>query len=215
MRPQEKLMGLGVGNLSETELLAILINTGTQKNNALSLAQVLTKKVSSKELANLALPTLLAIPGIGQSKATRILASIELGKRIFSPNSLNSILIKSASDALNELRDLISKNQEQIVALYLNARGELLKKELVALGKVNTALIEPKEIFKVALAYPCTSIILAHNHPSGDPTPSSEDIEFTKKMHEASELMGIKLFDHLIVCKTSYFSFRENKEMKN
>lgn len=208
-RPREKLENKGSQNLSNVELLALLLGTGRPKKNVISLSQTLLNHYPLSKLSQITLSQLTAILGIGKSKATRILAALELGNRIYAPSSLNKSVIKTTIDALEQLRDITDKKQEHIVVLYLNARHELIQKEVVALGNLNSNLIEPKEIFYPAIMTPCAGIILSHNHPSADPTPSKEDIIFTKRIQAAGEILGIPLIDHLIVCSSGYFSFKK------
>lgn len=209
LRPREKLLAKGAENLSDSELLAILLGTGTKQRNALSLAQFLFKSISLRELANVSPDQLEKIGGVGKGKAARIIAAIELGKRLFASSSLVKVIVQTTADALLQVKDIAAKKQEHLVVLYLNARHELLQKETVGMGSLNAMVIEPKEIFSPAVLMPCATIIIAHNHPSGDPNPSEEDIRFTKRIQAAGELMGIPLLDHLIVSHSDYFSFRE------
>jgi DNA repair protein RadC len=209
-RPREKLFQKGAQNLSDAELLGLLLGTGTKKQNAVKLAELLLKEIPLQKLATLPQEKLQETSGIGIGKAARILAALELGQRIFSPVSLQKVILRTYEQILAECRDLAEKNQEQLLALYVNARYELIQKEIIALGSVNALRIEPKEIFAPALLTPCTTIILAHNHPSKNPSPSEDDIQFTRRVQEAGELLGVHLFDHLIITSTTYFSFRDN-----
>jgi DNA repair protein RadC len=154
---------------------------------------------------------LIRFPGVGKSKASRIRAAIELGNRLFAPKSFTQTVMKSTEDVLVHLKEIAEKKQEYLVVFYLNARFELLQKEIVGQGGLNNMMITPKEIFSYALQTPCASLIVAHNHPSGDPMPSDDDIAFTTRIHEAGEVMSITLLDHIIVGKKGYFSFRDNK----
>lgn len=213
-RPREKLVERGSHNLSDAELIAILLGTGTRGKNALYIASSLLKQFSPDQLTNISLEELSVLPGVGKVKAIRIKAALELGERIFSPTALSLSKIHSAHDAIGEVKNIIDKRQERIVVLYLNARYELIQKEVIAIGTINSSYIEPRDIFAPAMSIACDSIIIVHNHPSNDTTPSEDDISFTKRIHQTGEVMGITLRDHIIVSKTSYFSFRENKEGK-
>ncbi len=210
-RPQEKLLQKGSSNLTNAELLAIILGTGRRKQNVISLAEQILKQFPIEKISLVPLENLIKIPGIGRVKAARVLAAIELGQRIFSKETVNKTYIRSTLDMLSQLREIADKRQENLVVLYLNARDELIKKETIAIGNINAMHIELKEILSPALTNPAISIIMAHNHPSQDPDPSDADIIFTKKLQEAGEIMGIKLLEHLIICKSSYFSFAENK----
>ena len=154
----------------------------------------------------------MRIPGIGKTKAARIRAALELGERAFAPVVFTTVVLKSTADVVMHVRDIAEKKQEHLLVLYLNARYELLRKEVVGVGSLNHMRITAKEIFSPALQTPCASIIIAHNHPSGDPTPSDDDITFTMTMQKAGDIMGISMLDHLVVARGGYFSFRDNKK---
>jgi DNA repair protein RadC len=208
-RPREKLLVKGSENLTDAELIAILLGTGTKEHNALTVASKLLQKYPLKSLADIHIPQLEKISGIGKVKALHIQAALELGKRIFAPESITKTMIYTTNDAISICRDIASKKQEHMLVLYLNARHELLQKEVIGMGSLNALVIEPKEIFSPGLLTPCAEIIIIHNHPSGDVTPSDEDVQFTQRVQNAGEILGIQLIDHLIVCSSGYFSFRE------
>jgi DNA repair protein RadC len=212
LRPREKLLTVGARNLSEAELLAILLGTGTTKVNAIALSEKVLKQFPLQKLDG-QFNELVKYQGVGKAKAARIAAALELGERLFAPTTVTKITIKTAHDVLGEVRDIADKKQEYLIVLYLNARHELVLKEVVGMGTLNSLRITPKEIFSHALQTPCASIIVVHNHPSNDPEPSDDDITFTRRIHEAGEVMGIPLIDHVIVSKSGYFSFRDDKEV--
>ncbi len=211
-RPREKMIANGRSNSSTAELLAILFNTGSKKNSALSLGETVLRKFTLEKLPQITIDQLTSIPGIGASKATRLLAAIELGQRMFDAPSLSKIVIHNLQDTVHLLKEYADKRQEYLICLYINARHELIQKEVLGVGNLNTLRIEPREIFRPALSSPCAGVILAHNHPSGDPTPSEDDIAFTKRIHEAGQIMGIPLLDHVIIGSKKYFSFVEYRE---
>ena len=210
-RPREKLLLTGCHNLSDEELIAILLGTVSQKFNAVQVSRILLTKYPLPKLALTSLGALRNVSGIGNAKATRILAAIEVGSRIFAAPSLTKVVIRSTTDVLSQAREFIEKKQEFLVVLYLNARYELIQKEVVGQGGLNKLLLTPKEIFGHAIISPCASIIVIHNHPSGDPTPSDDDIMFTQRIQSAGEVLGISMLDHVIVSASGYFSFQENK----
>ena len=210
LRPREKLFVQGAKNLSEAELIAILLGTGSAKQNALVLGDKLLRQFPLAKLDG-QFKEMVKYPGVGAAKAARIAAALELGERLFAPASVTKISIRTAQDVLSQVRDIADKKQEYLVVLYLNARHELVSKEVVGMGSLNNLRITPKEIFTHALQTPCASIIVIHNHPSNDPSPSDDDIHFTRRIHEAGEVMGIPLIDHVIVSKTGFYSFREDK----
>lgn len=210
LRPREKLFAQGAKNLSEAELLAILLGTGSAKQNALVLGDKLLQQFPLQKLDG-QLKEMVRYPGVGTAKAARIAAALELGERLFAPASVTKIIVKTAQDVIAQVRDIADKKQEYLIVLYLNARREQVLKEVVGMGSLNSLRITPKEIFSHALQTPCASLIIVHNHPSNDPAPSDDDISFTRRIHEAGEVMGIPLIDHVIVSKSGYFSFREDK----
>lgn len=210
-RPREKLEYKGAQNLSDAELLAIILGTGTKKQNAVILAKKILNSFPLSKLTAISINQLLVIPGIGKTKASRIIACLELGHRIFTVPALNTTLINSTAEAIVQAKEISSKKQEHLLVLYLNARHQLIGKEIIAIGNLNALMIEPKEVFLPALTTPCCEIIICHNHPSDNPTPSKDDILFTQTIQKAGIIMGIGLIDHLIVCRSGYFSFREQK----
>jgi len=208
-QPRERLSSFGVENLDEAELLAILLSSGTREKNVLNLAREILKKFPLRTLRTYSIKELVQIDGIGPVKAGKILAAIELGKRSLGTQSLHQLLVPP--DVVREVKDITNKSQEHLLALYLNARHELIQKQIICIGTLNQVIIEPRDIFSYALLLPSPLIILVHNHPSGDPTPSDPDISFTKRLVDAGKLLGIKIVDHIIVTKDNYASFRERK----
>ncbi len=206
-QPRERLDTLGVSNLTEAELLAILLSSGTKKKNVLSVAKQVLNQFPLKGLLSTTLKDLAKVDGIGKVKAGKILAGIELGKRALGSTSLHLVL--TPKEVLHEVKDICTKSQEHLIALYLNARHELLQKQTISIGSLNQAVIEPRDIFSYALLLPSPFIILVHNHPSGDATASDADIRFTKRLVEAGNLLGIKIIDHIIVTAKDYSSFKE------
>lgn len=214
-RPREKMLYKGAENVTDVDLIAILLGTGTKTKNAISLAQTFLQQYPLERLATASFRSLKPIAGIGKVKMLRLFAAFELGKRIFANSSLSNISLSSSKDLLLQVRDIVEKKQEYLIVLYVNARQQLIQKEIIAVGRLNALYIEPKEIFAPAFATPCYGIYIAHNHPSGDTTPSDDDIRFTANIQKAAEILGIVLLDHLIVCQTEYFSFKENKIEKS
>ncbi len=208
LRPIEKLLEKGSQNLTTAELLAIILGTGRKNQNVLKLSESILKAFSLKDLEGKDLEKLLKFKGIGKTKAARLIALKEIADRVFSQNLFKTKII-TTKDAINEVKEISDKAQEYLVCLYLNARHELILKEVVAQGSLNRILIEARDIYKPAINTPCTSIILIHNHPSNDPTPSLDDITLTQRIKKAGKILGIELVDHLIITKSSYFSFKD------
>lgn len=207
-RPRERLVNIGVSNLKDEELLAILIGSGSKKQNVIVLAKKLLRKYPLKKLAKTKLSDLTKIKGMGKVKAGKLVASFELGKRVFEKDLAKKI--RSPLDVFYEVEDIKKKTREYLVAIFLNARHCLIEKKVITIGTLNANIVEPRDIFSFALKSPCAYIILVHNHPSGDPYPSEDDKRFTKKIQEAGEILGIEVLDHIIVTKNEYFSFKEN-----
>jgi len=210
-RPREKLIAKGVENLKDSELLAILLRTGTIGKNVIEIASQILSKYSKKRLLQMTYNDLSKISGIDSAKATTLLAAFELSKRALEVNDTNLPVISDAKDAVAQLSDMRDLKKEHLVALYLNAKNQLVHKETISMGTLNANLVHPREVFEPALKYSAAQIIAAHNHPSGDPKPSEDDLEVTKRLIEAGKMMGIELMDHVIVSKNSHFSFKEEK----
>lgn len=210
-RPREKLIAKGAENLKDSELLAILLRTGTIGKNVIEIASQILTKYSKKRLLQMTYADLSKISGIDSAKATTLLAAFELSKRALEVNDTNLPVISDAKDAVAQLSDMRGLKKEHLVALYLNAKNQLVHKETISMGTLNANLVHPREVFEPALKYSAEQIIAAHNHPSGDPKPSEDDLEVTKRLTEAGKMMGIELMDHVIVSKNSHFSFKEEK----
>jgi len=204
-RPREKFLAKGADALSKSELLAILIGTGIKGKNVQKLSQQIIRKFN-KNFLGISIKDLLEIPGIGKVKALQIVASIALIKRLYEEAKPSESLILTAKKALEINSDLKSKKKEYLICLYLNARNALLKKEIVSIGTLDKSIIHPREIFGPAVELRAASIILVHNHPSGDPEPSIEDREVFTKIIEAGKIMGIAVSDCIITAENGFFS---------
>ncbi|MBT3249459.1 MAG: DNA repair protein RadC [Candidatus Pacebacteria bacterium] len=207
-RPRERLISTGPQNLTQPELLAVVLGSGTNKRNVLALAKQILNKFGSS-LSTITLKQLTTVHGIGQIQAAKIIATLELGKRLHNLKPKPRLL--KPTDALREVSEIRPSHREQLIGLYLNARYELMAKEVLAVGSVNAHSIEPRDVFAPAIKLPCRSLILVHNHPSGDPQPSQDDISTSLKLKKAGRLLGISLLDHLIVTKDSHLSMQQQK----
>ena len=210
-RPREKLIAKGVENLKDSELLAILLRTGTIGKNVIEIASQILSKYSKKRLLQMTYADLSKISGINSAKATTLLAAFELSKRALEVNDTNLPVISDAKDAVAQLSDMRDLKKEHLVALYLNAKNQLVHKETISMGTLNANLVHPREVFEPALKYSAAQIIAAHNHPSGAPKPSEDDLEVTKRLTEPGKMMGVELMHQIIVSKNSHFSFKEEK----
>ena len=210
-RPREKLIKKGSQNLKDEELLAILLRTGREGKNVLEVAKQILRKYSKKRLFKMKYEDLSKIKGIGPAKACIILASQELVKRALKIQDSGLPIVQSINDVILQVGYIREKTREHFVAIYLNARNELLFRKHIFIGTLNASLVHPREIFSEALRHNAASVILVHNHPSGDPEPSEDDLEITKRLIEAGKIMGIDVLDHIIITKSKVFSFKENK----
>lgn len=207
-RPRERLAKTGTSNLTQAELMAIILGSGTARRNVLVLSRKIIAKFGAK-LNQVTLKQLTEVHGIGQVQAGKIVAALELGKRLYQLKARPRLL--KPDDVLHEVSEIRASHREQLIGLYLNARYELVSKEVLAVGNVNTHHIEARDVFAPAIKLPCRSMILVHNHPSGDPKPSQDDIFTTTKLKKASQLLGVSLLDHLVVTKDSWLSFQQQK----
>ncbi|MBR6690682.1 MAG: DNA repair protein RadC [Bacilli bacterium] len=215
-RPCERLIEYGAETLSNEELLAIIFKTGTKGNSAKDLGNELLSKIESiKKLNDINLEFLRNFKGIGVSKACNLLAAIELGKRINREvDSLKNVKLTSSNIVYKYYKDKIgNKKQECFYAVYLDNGKKIIGDKLLFMGTVNYSLVHPREIFKEAYLLGASAIICVHNHPGGNPLPSKQDLEITNNLIEASKILGIKLLDHIIICKNNYYSFLENNDI--
>lgn len=211
-RPREKLLKKGTDALSKSDLLAILLGSGIKGTNVSKLSQTIIKKFGQNFLAA-TIDDFLSIKGIGKVKALQIVASIGLVKRIYQEQKGDEFIINSSKDVLTLTHNLKDKKQEYLVCLYLNARNELLKKETISIGLLDKSLLHPREVFYPATKLNAASIILIHNHPTGNPNPSKQDKQVVKKIAQAGKIMGIPVLDFLITAKNGHYSFYE--QLKN
>ncbi|HZJ84670.1 MAG TPA: DNA repair protein RadC [Syntrophomonadaceae bacterium] len=209
MRPREKMLNLGVGSLNESELLAIIIGMGTRKITAIELADNLMKKYGDlRNLKKASIEELKEEKGIGQAKAVQIKAAFELGERV-ATITYDRIYIKSPEDVKNMVMEEMKYfDREYFRALYLDRKNGVIKMQDISVGGLHSSIVHPREVFKTAVKISAASIILVHNHPSGDPTPSPEDIKITKDLIEAGALMGIPVLDHIIIGDNCYTSLK-------
>ncbi|MBI5893886.1 MAG: DNA repair protein RadC [Deltaproteobacteria bacterium] len=207
-RPREKFLQKGSDALSKSDLLAIILGSGIKGKNVRQLSENIIKKFG-KNFLNITVDDLLGISGIGQAKALQIVSAISLVKRFYADEKTSEIIIKNSQDVLSLTCDLRDKKKEHLVCLYLNARNSLLKKEVVSVGLLDKALLHPREIFYPATELNAASVILIHNHPSGDSSPSEKDNQIVEKIVQAGEIMGIPVIDFIIVSENDYFSFHE------
>ena len=213
--PRERLAKEGVEALSNQELLAILLRTGTRQASVFEIAQKVLNNLSSlTDLKKMTLQELQSLSGIGRIKAIELQAVIELGHRIHKHETLEMESILSSQKLAKKMQqELGHKKQEHLVALYLNTQNQIIHQQTIFIGSATRSIAEPREILHYAIKHMATSLILVHNHPSGAVAPSRNDDHVTKLVKEACDLMGIVLLDHLIVSHSSYFSYREKTDL--
>ncbi|MBM7648947.1 DNA repair protein RadC [Bacillus ectoiniformans] len=210
-RPRERMRTGGAGSLSNHELLAILLRSGTKNESVLQVAnRVLQAFEGLRMLKDASLEEITAIKGIGEAKAIQIMAALELGRRVSDLKFEERYVIRSPEDGANYvMEDMRFLSQEHFVALYLNTKNQVLHKQTLFIGSLNASIVHPREVFKEAFRRSAASVICIHNHPSGDPAPSREDIEVTKRLAECGKILGIDLLDHLIIGEKKYVSLKE------
>ena len=216
-RPREKLLARGAGALSDGELLAILLRTGTASQSALDIGRELTKDGGLyKRLARISrIEELTEIRGLGQAKAATVLAALELGRRLASARPLDKIHFgepeKVAAFLMPRLR---YATKEQFLVILLDAKNKLIGTEVICEGTLSASMIHPRDVYRVAILQHASAIVVAHNHPSGDPHPSDDDKELTQQLLAASKALLMPLLDHIIIGDGTYYSFQEDEALK-
>ncbi|HOU16019.1 MAG TPA: DNA repair protein RadC [Anaerolineae bacterium] len=210
-RPRERMARVGPQALSTPELLALILRTGVKDENVLTMATRLLMQYNG--LAGLARAEFVQIAaehGLGPAKTAQILAALELGRRLMAESPEERFQIRAPQDAANLLMPMIGhKEQEHFVVLYLDTRNRVLDQEVLYKGSLNTSLVRIGEVFRGAVRRNCMGVIVAHNHPSGDPTPSAEDIALTRRLVDAGKLLEVELLDHVIIGHNRFVSLRE------
>lgn len=205
-RPREKMIHYGVEKLSNSELLAIILRTGSNGMNVVELSRKILRKFPKSLLADASVDDLRNTFGIGEAKACEIMACFELGRRILKDKKCNLIL--TPKDVWENLRDIRNNKKEHFVVFYLDTRQQEIKREIISVGILNASIIHPREVFEPAIRNNAAQILIAHNHPSGDPKPSQDDLEVTKRLCEAGEILGIEIVDHVIVSENAFLSLK-------
>jgi DNA repair protein RadC len=208
-RPREKLLEKGAGFLSDRELLAVLLGKGTQKDDVLSLSQKIVTIIDAKGL-NFTAKDLMDLDGIGEAKASAVSAAFEFVRRRIKPEGLK---IKFPADILPLIQHYRDRKQEHFLSVSLNGANEVMSVRVVSMGLVNKAPVHPREVFADIIAERASAVIVAHNHPSGDLSPSAEDMKITKQLKEAAAILGLSVLDHIIFSTKGYYSFAEHHEL--
>ena len=212
-KPREKLLAHGPGLLSISELVAILLNTGTVKEDVLSMASRIVREYGEKSFASFDNPQKIADDlGLPLGKACVIVASSELGRRFFKKSGGRQLAVRSAKDVSSYAKDMHDLPKEYLRGIYLNSHHRVIHDEVLSMGTIDANIIHPREVFRPAIEYGAAAVILVHNHPSGFATPSQADIDITRQIVEAGKVIGIALVDHVIVSKGKFSSVPVNYE---
>ncbi len=217
-RPRERLLEYGAENLSNEELISILLKTGSKKKSVKELSLEVLKLIDNIEnLKDITVEKLLTINGIGTTKALELISAVELGKRIFiRGNTQTKIRFRNSNEIYKNTKYLFAnKKQEFFYCFYLNNKNEVIERRLLFMGTINRSIVHPREIFKYAYLNSASAIICMHNHPSGDITPSREDIRLTESLVELGKLNAIPVLDHIISSENDYYSFYEDGKIIN
>lgn len=215
-KPRERLMNYGPDKLTNQELLGIIINTGNREESSITVANRIIKDMKTiRELRGQTYQELISVKGIGEAKAVTILAVIELAVRMHTHSLEEDIYIKSPDDVSDLLMEKMRYyQQEHFVVLYLSTKNMVIHQETMFKGSLNTSIVHPREVYKEAVKRSAAAIICVHNHPSGDPSPSREDIEVTRRLHECGEMIGVDFLDHIIIGSGKYISLKEMNFIK-
>ncbi|WP_433945883.1 RadC family protein [Paenibacillus sp. SN-8-1] len=210
-RPRERMMQYGAGALSHAELLAILLRTGTRQESALHMAQrILNLAGGLRNLMDLSVEELMQTKGIGKAKAIQLKAGFELGIRVSGERKPDPTTIRSPRDAADLLMEQLRYlKKEHFVCLFLNTKNHIIAQETLSIGSLNASIVHPREVFRAAIKCSSASVVCAHNHPSGDPAPSPEDIQITQRLCEAGQIVGIDVLDHIVIGDGIFVSLKE------
>jgi DNA repair protein RadC len=209
-RPSSRLMLKGPASLSNAELLSIILKTGSAAENAINLSQRVLSQYDLKQLSAIDVPQLMKIHGIKSAKATQIAACFELARRLEKFESTSKFKINSPEDVYRHLYPTMRESKkETFVELCMDTKNQVIREDTVSVGSLNANIVHPREVFRTALIESAAHIIVAHNHPSGDPAPSREDVDITKKLVETGKIMGIDVLDHVIIGDGRHFSMKE------
>ena len=215
-RPREKLERVGVAGLGDNELLAIVLGHGVPRTGALDLANAVLDAVGGLHgLARASTDDLRRVSGIGGARASQLIAAVEAGRRTLVRGRRERVQIRTARDVAEVLVPQFgTRAVEHFGVLLLDTKNRVLRTTLVSVGTLDASIVHPREVFRAAAAAGAAAIILFHNHPSGDPAPSKEDIALTRRLVQAGELMGISVIDHVIISESRFHSFREDEHLK-
>jgi DNA repair protein RadC len=215
-RPREKLERVGAGGLGDNELLAIVLGHGVPRAGALELANAVLDAVGGLHgLARATTDDLRRVPGIGAARASQLIAAVEAGRRTLVRGRRERVQIRAARDVAELLVPQFgTRPVEQFGVLLLDTKNRVLRTTLLSVGTLDASIVHPREVFRAAASAGAAALVLFHNHPSGDPTPSDDDVALTKRLVRAGDLMGIAVIDHVIIAESRFHSLRENNDLK-
>ncbi|NTW14473.1 MAG: DNA repair protein RadC [Candidatus Moranbacteria bacterium] len=206
-RPRERMEKYGPEKLKDEELLAILLRTGLKGTNVVTLSKKILRTFKEKGIGEATVAELKTIKGLGAAKACEVVACFELGKRLLKDK--RTAVLLTPKDVWERMEDIRGSKKEHFVVFYLDSRSQETRRETVSIGTLDESLVHPREVFESAIRHNASGIIVAHNHPSGDPTSSRADLAVTRRLCDAGNLLGIPLFDHVIVAKECFTSLKE------
>ncbi len=212
--PRERILDHGPRAASDVELLAAILGSGTASRRVGDMAGRLLDDGGLRVLAHATADGLLHSPSFGPAQACRVLAAIELGRRIWCRSGPGDRPIRGPEDIQDRCRGYVAARKEHFLALHLNTRHVVVREELVSMGSLSSSIVHPREVFRSAILETSASLILVHNHPSGDPTPSDDDVEITMRLAEVGDLVGIPIVDHVVLGDGAFYSFRASKLLK-
>lgn len=207
--PRERLQSVGAVGLADAELLALVLGSGSRGEDVLALASRLLGETGAEGLRARSYETLRAERGFGAARAARVVAALELGRRAHDGD--RSPVLRTPEEVYAATREYALEKREHFLTVLLNARNRLIRKELISIGTLNGSLVHPREVYRTAITESAASLILVHNHPSDDPQPSADDLDITARLARAGEILGIELLDHVIICRSGFLSFRQER----
>ncbi|KUK41871.1 MAG: DNA repair protein RadC [Clostridia bacterium 62_21] len=210
LRPRERLLANGAGALSDTELVAIILRSGTAETSALNLAALLLTRFGGlRGLLEAATEELISVPGMGPAKAVQVKAALEIGRRVATSAPESRPVVRTPDDVAKLVMETMRHlDREHFRALLLNTKNQVLSIETISVGTLDSSTVHPRELFKSAVKKSAAAVILVHNHPSGDPTPSQADIDLTGRLVQAGSILGIGVLDHIVIGDNRYTSFK-------
>jgi len=206
-RPRERLKTKGLDGLNDSELLAIILQNGTNGENVIDLSHRLIASFGLEKLNSLSLSELMKIKGIKLGKASKLIAAFELSKRVNSGKICEKVVKNPADIAKYYMEKLKDLKKEHFITVFLDSMNKIIKDEVISIGTLNSSLVHPREVFKEAIKNSASSVIFIHNHPSGNVNPSKEDFDLTNRLKEVGKLVGIEVMDHIIIGKNTHYSF--------